>query len=377
MAERRLPAPLFHYLEGGADDEWSLARNTTAFDAYELLPAQLRDVRLIDLSTRVLGATQSMPILLSPTGMSRLFHRDKELAVARAAGRCGLTYGLSTMSTTTLEDIAAAATGPTMFQIYVFKDRGLTREFVARCQAAKYSALCLTVDTPVLGNRERDIAHGMTVPPRLRWGQLRHYLARPGWSIAALHQRDFQLANVGHRPELAGSGAVRLIDYIQQQFDRGVTWEDVAWLRGLWDGPLVVKGVQTAEDARRAVAAGATAIMISNHGGRQLDTTPAPVTCLSEIRAQLGADVELIVDGGIRRGTHVLKALALGATACSIGRPYLYGLAAGGQAGVERALALLRAEMLRDMALVGCRRIDELTPDRVRPVRAPGRAAIS
>lgn len=373
MARRRLPAPVFHYLDGGADDEWSLARNTAAFDSYELMPAQLKDVRSIDLSTRLLGATQALPIILSPTGMSRLFHRDKELAVARAASVFGVTYALSTMSTATIEDVAATASGPKMFQVYVFKDRGLTQEFVLRCKAAGYEALCLTVDTPVFGNRERDLVNGMTIPPRIGFKQLRHYLSRPAWSCAALLRRDFQLANITHRADLGALGTFRLIDFLNQQFDRGVTWDDVAWLRGIWDGPLVIKGVLTPDDAQRAVDAGATALMISNHGGRQLDAVAAPVSCVSQIRNRVGEAIELIVDGGIRRGTHVLKALALGANACSIGRPYLYGLAAGGQAGVERALGLLQEELLRGMALLGCRSIQEVTIDHVRAVRMPQR----
>jgi L-lactate dehydrogenase (cytochrome) len=372
LARRRLPAPVFHYLEGGADDEWTLERNTAAFSGYELMPAYLQDVRAIDLTTRLLGRTQSMPLVLSPTGMSRLFHRDKELAVVRAASRHEVAFALSTMSTTSLEEVAATASGPRMFQVYVFKDRELTREFVDRCKLSRYDALCLTVDTPVLGNRERDIVYGMTVPPRFRPGRLRHFLARPGWSVDLLRRPDFRLANVEHRVNGGGgSQAVRLIDYIRQQFDSGVTWKDVEWLRSLWDGPLVIKGVQSAQDARRAVDAGATAIMISNHGGRQLDATPAPVDCIAEMRAAVGSGIELIVDGGIRRGTHVLKALALGANACSIGRPYLYGLAAGGQAGVERVLKLLRQELERDMALLGCRRIEEVTSDKVRRVGHP------
>lgn len=369
MARRRLPAPVFHYLDGGADDEWSLARNSTAFDSYELMPAQLKDVRSIDLSTRLLGTTQALPIMLSPTGMSRLFHRDKELAVARAAGVFGVTYALSTMSTTTIEDVAANANGPKMFQVYVFKDRGLTQEFVQRCKAAGYQALCLTVDTPVFGNRERDLVNGMTIPPRIGLKQLQHYLSRPGWSCDAILRRDFQLANIAQRTDLGELGTFRLIDFLNRQFDRCVTWDDVAWLRGIWDGPLVIKGVLTPDDAQRSVDAGATALMISNHGGRQLDAVAAPVSCVSQIRSRVGEAVELIVDGGIRRGTHVLKALALGASACSIGRPYLYGLAAGGQAGVERALGLLQEELLRGMALLGCRDINEVTIDRVRAVR--------
>jgi len=371
MARRRLPAPVFDYLDGGADDEKSLDRNTSAFDSYELLPAQLNDVSSIDLSTQLLGARQSIPILLSPTGMSRLFHRDKEFAVARAASTFNVAYTLSTMSTTAIEVISAETSGPKMFQVYVFKDRELTREFVERCKAAGYDALCLTVDTPVFGNRERDLVSGMTIPPRIGLRQIGHYLSRPTWTRDAVSQHDFQLANITHRAELGGSGTFKLIEFLNQQFDRAVTWKDVEWLRGIWDGPLVIKGILSSADAQQAVNAGASAIMISNHGGRQLDAAAAPISCVCEIRSQVGDDIELIVDGGIRRGTHVLKALALGANACSIGRPYLYGLAAGGQAGVERTLGLLRDELLRGAALLGCRNVREITTDRVRTISTP------
>lgn len=368
VARRRLPVPVFHYLDGGADDEWSLVRNSKAFDTYEFMPAQLRDVSAVDLSTRLLGMQHALPIILSPTGMSRLFHRDKERAVVRAAGRFNITYTLSTMATTSIEDVAAHANAPMMFQIYIFKDRALTHEFVLRAKAARYDALCLTVDTPVFGNRERDLVHGMTIPPRVGLKQFLHYLSRPAWSCDALLHRDFQLANIAHRRDLGGANTFRLIDFLSRQFDRSVTWDDVAWLREIWDGPLVVKGVLTADDAQQAVDAGATAIMISNHGGRQLDAAAAPADCIAEIRARVGDTVELIVDGGIRRGTQVLKALALGANACSIGRPYLYGLAAGGQAGVECALGILRDELLRGLALLGCRHVDEISADHVRAV---------
>ncbi len=369
MAQRRLPAPMFHYIDGGADDEWTLRRNTSAFDDYELLPGQLKDVATIDLTTTVLGAKLSLPFFLAPTGMSRLFHHDKEIGVARAAGAAGTLYSLSTVATTSIEDIAALGAGPLMFQIYILRDRGLTRELIERCKAARCQALCLTVDTATAGNRERDRRHGMTMPPRLTLRSAWSFLTHPVWGLNVVRNPDFRLANVAHRVDAIGRGTVALIDYINSQFDRSVTWDDAAKLIELWRGPFVIKGLQTAEDARRALEIGASAIMISNHGGRQLDTAPAPVTCLAEMREAVGNALELIVDGGIRRGTHVLKALALGANACSIGRPYLYGLAAGGQAGVQRALDVLREEIQRGMALLGCRNIEEITPQKVRGSR--------
>lgn len=365
LARRKLPAPLFHYIDGGSDDEWALRRNTAAFDDYELQPKYLNDVSEIDLTTNVLGSVLKLPFFLSPTGMSRLFHHHKELGVARAAAEFGTLYTLSTMATSSLEEIAEDTSGPKMFQIYVLKDRELTREFVQRCKNAGYKALCLTVDTPLAGNRERDKVHGMTMPPRINLRNVFSYASRFEWLFHLIMDPDFKLANVAHRVDALGKGAMGLIDYVNSQFDRTLTWDDAAWLRAQWEGPFVIKGMTTVQDAHRAVGIGATAAMLSNHGGRQLDGVSAPIDCLARIRDAVGDKLELIVDGGIRRGTHVLKALAMGADACSIGRPYLYGLAAGGQAGVERALTLLKEEIERDLALLGCQRASQLEPGNV------------
>lgn len=248
------------------------------------------------------------------------------------------------------------------------QDRELTREFVERCKAARYQALCLTVDTPLAGNRERDLVHGMSMPPRFGLGSLWSFATHLRWALNLLRDPDFRLANVVHRVDAIGAGTISLIDYVNSQFDRTVTWDDAAWLVEQWDGPFVIKGLQTPADAERAVQIGASAIMISNHGGRQLDGAPAPVDCVAPMRDAVGDALQLIVDGGIRRGTHVLKALAMGADACSVGRAYLYGLAAGGQAGVVRTFELLREELLRDMALLGCSSIAEVTTEKVRAV---------
>lgn len=376
LARRRLPAPMFHYIDGGSDDEWTLRRNTEAFDDYELLPRVLNDISTIDLSTPLLGTHLSLPFFLSPTGMSRLFHHHKELGVARAAQAAGTMYSLSALATTTLEEIAAVGDGPKMFQVYIFKDRGLTRDFVERCKAARYQALCLTVDTPVAGNRERDRVTGMTMPPRLTARSLLGFLASPAWSLNFLLHPDFRIANVVHRVDALGrEGPMGLIDYVNSQFDRSITWDDAAWLAREWGGPLVIKGLSTPQDARLAHSIGASAVMISNHGGRQLDGCPASIDSLPPIRDAVGDSLELIVDGGVRRGTHVLKALALGANACSIGRSYLYGLAAGGQAGVERVLALLRNELMLDMALLGCSSIRQIGRDHVQRAAEARRAS--
>ena len=368
MAKQRLPAPMFHYIDGGSDDEWSLRRNTTAFDGYELMPNYLRDISTVDLGTTLLGQKLSWPVFLAPTGMSRLFHHDAEPAAARAAQNYGTLYTLSTMGTTRIEEIAAQGAGPWMFQIYILKDRGLTAEFVERCKAAKFQALCLTVDTALAGNRERDRVTGMTLPPKFTLKSFLSFAAHPRWAFHLLMNPNFQLANVSHRVGSLPKSTVSLIDYVNSQFDRTVTWDDVAWLVRQWPGPFVLKGIQSPADAKRAVDVGVTAVMISNHGGRQLDAAPAPVDCVGPMREAVGDKLELIVDGGVRRGTHVIKALALGANACSIGRPYLYGLAAGGQVGVERALGLLKSELERSVALLGCRSIGELGPGHVRRV---------
>lgn len=365
QARRRLPAPMFHYIDGGADDEWTLSRNRAAFSDYQLLPEYLRDVAAIDLSTRLFGATVALPFFLSPTGMSRLFHHGKELAVARAAEASGTFYSLSTLATTSIEEIASTISTPKMFQIYVFKDRGLTLELVDRCKAAGYEALCLTVDMPMAGNRERDSRTGMTMPPRFGLKSLWSFATHPRWSLNLLLHPGFRLANVAHRVDALGAGAMGLMEYVNGQFDRTVTWSDVEWLREHWRGPLVLKGVLSPVDARRAASAGIDALMISNHGGRQLDGAPAPVDLIRPIRDAVADQLQLVVDGGIRRGTDVVKALALGADGCSIGKAYLYGLAAGGQAGVAKVIALLRAELIRTMTLLGCSRIAELSPRHV------------
>jgi len=368
-AKKRLPSPIFNYMDGGADDEWTLQRNSSAFDGFELLPRYLKNVENIDLKTRVLGQELDLPVFLAPTGMSRLFHHDREIAVAKAAEKYGTLYSLSTLGTASIEEVAQTISSPKMFQIYILKDRELTREFMQRCKDNSFEVMCLTVDTPLAGNRERDLVTGFTMPPRFGLKSLWSFATHPYWTMQLALHPDFELKNVTHRVGAVDKkGAVSLIAYVNEQLDRTVTWEDAAWLAKQWDGPFVIKGLQTPEDARRAVDAGASAIMISNHGGRQLGAAPAPVDCIAPIRNAVGNSLELIVDGGIRRGTHIIKALALGANACSIGRAYLYGLAAGGQNGVERALELFRGELLRNMALMGCTRISDLSSRHVRRV---------
>ena len=365
LAAKRLPAPIWHYLKGGADDEWTVARNTSAFERYALVPDVLIDVARIDPSAQLLGHRYPLPLLLSPTGMSQLFHPDGEMAVARAAAAHQILYSLSTMATSTIEDVATAG-GPRMFQLYCFRDRGLTLELLSRAQAAGYGAICLTVDTPLAGNRERDIATGMTLPPRFTLRSLLQFAAHPRWVLPKLFGRPFDLANVTRYAPSVSRRRTGVMEYVNSQMDRSIGWKDLEWLRSNWKGALVVKGVLSAADARRAAELGCEGVMISNHGGRQLDGAVSPIEQLVSIRDAVGDSFSLILDGGVRRGTHVLKAIALGATACAIGRPYLFGLAAGGEQGVMRAIEIFREEIERGMALMGCTSLEMLGRRHVR-----------
>ena len=360
IAKRRLPAPVFHYLDGGADDEVTLARNTQAFDDYELLPSQLTDVSTIDLQTTLFGETVDWPVMISPTGASKLFHGDGEPAVARAAAKYGMLYSLSTLGTTSIEDAASATDGPKLYQLYIFKDRGLTEEWIARSKASGYTALALTVDVAVAGNRERDFVHGFGAPPRSRIKQVLSFARHPGWLARVMLRKDLDMLNITTSDAAARAVAAGIRRFIDDELERSLTWKDVEWLAERWGGPLAIKGVQTVDDCRKAADSGASAVMISNHGGRQLESAPAPVDCIASVADALHDRLEIICDGGIRRGNHVVKALALGANACSIGRGYLFALAAGGQPGVERALGLLRAEVERTMALLGCNSVNKL-----------------
>jgi L-lactate dehydrogenase (cytochrome) len=359
IARRKLPAPVFHYLDGGADDEWTLRRNTDAFDDYEILPAQLSDVSRIDLKSTLFGKPVNWPVMLSPTGASKLFHASGEPAVVRAAEKFGMAYGLSTLATTTIEDVAAAGNCPKMFQVYILKDRGVTADMVARCKASGYTAICLTVDTPVPGNRERDAVYGFS-SGRLRLRSVPSWIWHAGWLYRALILKDLEMVNLASSDRPSQFDDMSLLEYFNRQLDRSLTWKDVEWLASIWDGPLVVKGVQTVADCRQALNAGATAVMLSNHGGRQLEAAPAPVDCVAEVADALHGQLEIICDGGVRRGTHIIKALALGASAVSIGRAYLYPLAAAGEQGVIRGLTLLRNELERSLALMGCDSIAKL-----------------
>ncbi len=370
-ARSQLPAAVFHYVDGGSDDEITLRRNTGAFDDYELLPSQLSDVSHIDTRSTLFGQDIAWPVMLSPTGASKLFHAEGEPAVVRAAEKFGMIYSLSTLGTTTIEDAAAAADCPKLFQVYMFNDRGMTENFIERCRESGYVALALTVDTPVAGNRERDFVHGFATgprspKPRSRLRQIASFLSHPEWLYRALVKKDLEMVNITSNSAYEASINQSIRDFIDTELSRSLTWKDVEWLASKWNGPLVIKGVQTVEDCRRAADSGATAVMISNHGGRQLESAPAPVDCIAPIADALRDRLEIICDGGIRRGNHIVKALAEGANAVSIGRAYLYGLAAGGEAGVEMALGMLKDEFERTLALAGCNRVSRLTRSYIR-----------
>jgi len=359
MARRRLPRMVFDYIDGGADDEVSLARSVSRFRDLELTWDALADVSEVDTSTTIMGAASASPFFISPTATSRLFHpRQGELAVARAAHAAGVPYACSTLASSSVEDIAAANPGTKWFQVYVWRDRALVKEMLARAKAAGFSAILLTVDVPVAGNRERDGANDFTIPPKVTWRTATQALAAPGYLWDLMTTPEIRPANFAHIRIDGG-----LIGFINAQFDRTVTWKDAQWLRDNWDGNLAIKGISTPEDAQRCLGIGANAVWVSNHGGRQLDTAPATIDMLPGIAEAVAGKAEIILDGGVRRGSDVVKALALGANAVAIGRAYLYGLGAGGERGVRRALEILDSELRRTMALCGRARLSGLTRD--------------
>ena len=362
LAKQRLPSPIFHYIDGGSDDEVTLARNTAAFDSVDLVPNVLAGIAEVDMSVSVLGQTLDMPLFFAPTAMQRLFHHDGEFAIADASAKYGTMYGVSTIGTRSIEELGARNDAAKLFQIYVHTDPGLTSDLVARCKAANFGALALTVDTIVAGNRERDYHTGMTTPPKLTPRSLLSFATHPGWTFNYLLRDKFDLPNISATIEAGSKRQYSVMEYLDSQLKRTIDWDDVAAMIEEWGGPFAIKGVMSVDDARRSVDVGASAIMISNHGGRQLDGSRAPFDQLAAILDAVGGDIEVIVDGGIRRGTHVLKALAMGATACSGGRMYLYALAGAGPAGVDRAVGLLRDEIERDMLLMGCSSVGELHP---------------
>jgi L-lactate dehydrogenase (cytochrome) len=359
-AGRRLPRFLFDFVEGGADDEVTMRANRQAFGDYTFRARTLVDVSARDLSTTLLGQRLALPVILGPVGLAGLLAPKGEVLAAQAAARKETIFVLSTMSVCTIEEVAAAAPAPRWFQLYIWKDREITRSLVERARAAGYSALCLTVDVPDMGNRERDVRNGFVVPPRPTLGNVLDLLLHLGWVLRMTRSPRATFGNFVETKSLARRDAVSVAGFTSRQFDQSVTWADLEWLRGLWAGPMVLKGITNAEDARRAVEHGVQAIVVSNHGGRQLDGLPTALDVLPEIVDAVGGRAEIILDGGVRRGSDVVKARALGARACMIGRPFLYGLAVDGQSGVELVLELFRKEIDNTLTLLGCPRLDQL-----------------
>ena len=360
LAKQRLPGPIFHYIDGAADDEITYRRNTSSFEDCDLVPNVLAGVENIDMSVSVMGQKLDLPIFCSPTALQRLFHHDGERAVAKAAEKFGTMFGVSALGTVTLKEIGDMISTPKLFQFYFHKDRGLNDAMVERAQAANFNALALTVDTITGGNRERDLYTGFTSPPKLTLKSLLSFAIHPGWALNYFFGEAFELAELKDFVQQGSNVSISIGDYFANMLDQSMSWSDAEALKAKWDGPFCLKGIMSVADAKKAVDIGADAVMISNHGGRQLDGSRSPFDQISEISDAVGDKIDVILDGGIRRGTHVLKAIAAGAKACSGGRMYLYSLAAAGQPGVEKALGNLKAEIQRDMKLLGVTSISQI-----------------
>jgi L-lactate dehydrogenase (cytochrome) len=365
LARQRLPGPIYDYIDGGADDEVSLRRNSSSFEDCDLVPNVLRGVREIDLSVTVMGQKLALPFYCSPTALQRLFHYRGERAVAAAAAKFGTMFGVSSLGTVSLEELRKTHDTPQVYQFYFHKDRGLNRAMMQRAKEAGVEVMMLTVDSITGGNRERDLRTGFSIPFRLTIAGMLQFAIKPTWGIQyAAHER-FRLPQLDEHVDMSG-GAISIGRYFTEMLDPSMNWDDVAEMVRNWNGPFCLKGIMSAEDARRAVDIGCAGIILSNHGGRQLDGSRAPFDQLAEVVDAVGDRIDVMMDGGIQRGTHILKALSLGAKAVGLGRYYLYPLAAAGQAGVERALGLLRAELERDLKLMGCTSVSELSCSNLR-----------
>ena len=360
LAKKNLPSPIFHYIDGGADDEITLNRNTESFNDCDLVPNVLASVGKPDLSTTVFGKKIDLPIILSPTAMQRLYHHEGDKATAKAAEKFGIFYSMSTMANTTIEEISSISSGPKLFQLYVHKDKSITDDLIERSRVAGFDGMCLTVDTLVAGNREKDHRTGFTTPPKLNFQSLMSFATHPLWVLNYLIHPKFELANVCKKTDKGTNISKSVIEYVNEQYDPMMGWKDAEYCIKKWNGPFALKGVMSVEDAKKAVDIGCTAIIVSNHGGRQLDGSRSPFDQIKAISDSVGDKLEIILDGGVRRGTHVLKALAAGAKACSFGRMFLFGLSAGGQKGVETVLQRMHDEIDRNMVLMGCKNLKEL-----------------
>ncbi|MEM6667185.1 MAG: alpha-hydroxy acid oxidase [Pseudomonadota bacterium] len=364
LAQRRLPSPIFNYIDGAADDELTYRQNTASFERCDLVPNVLRGVEEIDMSVTVMGHKLALPIYCSPTALQRLFHHDGERAVAAAASKYGTMFGVSSLGTVSLEELRKKYPTPQAYQFYFHKDRGLNDAMLARAKEAGVDIMMLTVDTITGGNRERDLRTGFSIPLKLNANGLAQFVLKPRWAVNFLTHERFTLPQLDEHVDMGG-GAMSVGKYFSEMLDQSMDWKDVERMVAFWDGQFCLKGVMSVEDAKRAVDIGCTGIILSNHGGRQLDGSRSPFDQLAEIVDAVGDQIDVIMDSGVQRGTHVLKALALGAKAVGGGRFYLYPLAAAGQAGVERALELMRTEIERGMKLMGCRSVSELSRENI------------
>ena len=365
LARRRLPGPIFDYIDGAADDETTYRRNTQAFESCDLVPNVLRGVENVDLSVTVMGRKLALPVYCSPTALQRLFHHDGERAVAAAAAKYGTMFGVSSLGTVSLEELRKAYTTPQVYQFYLHKDRGLNRAMLQRAKDAGVDIMMFTVDSITGGNRERDLRTGFSIPFRLTPTGMLQFALKPRWGINYLTHERFRLPQLDAHIDMSGS-ALSISRYFTDMLDPSMNWDAVAETVGLWDGQFCLKGLMSAPDAKRAAEIGCTGVVVSNHGGRQLDGSRASFDQLAEIVDAAGDRLDILMDGGVQRGTHVLKALSLGAKAVGVGRYYLYPLAAAGQVGVERALGLMQTELQRDMKLMGCTAIGQLSRDNLR-----------
>ena len=365
LAKQRLPSPIFNYIDGAAEDERTYARNTASFDDCDLVPNVLRGTESVDMQVSIMGQRLDMPIYCSPTALQRVFHHEGEQAVAAAAHKYGTMFGVSSLGTASLQQIRQQYPGPQCYQFYFHKDRGLNRAMLENAKAAGIDVLMLTVDTITGGNRERDLRTGFSIPFRLNLTGLVNFAIKPRWAFNYLIHEKFSLPQLDDYVDMSG-GAVSVGRYFTEMLDPTMTWDDVTEMIELWDGEFCLKGVMSQEDAIKAKEVGATGIVISNHGGRQLEGSRSPFDQLQEIVDAVGDDIDVIMDSGVQRGSHVLKALAAGAKAVGGGRFYLYALAAAGQAGVERALEIMRTEIERNMRLMGVSKISELNRNHLR-----------
>lgn len=361
LAKRRLPRPIFDYIDGAADDELTYARNTESFNSVSLIPNVLRSVKDVDMSTTIFGKKISMPVYCSPTAVQRLFHYQGERAVAKAANKLDTMFGVSSLSTVSVDEISSISECPKMFQFYFHKDRGLNKYMLDRAKKANFDVLALTVDTITGGNRERDLRTGFTIPPKLNINSMLSFAIKPSWLFNFLTSPAFELPHLQNHVDEGTSAVTSIGSYFSNMLDQTMSWKDAEQLRSDWDGPFALKGIVSVEDAKKAVDIGCDGVIVSNHGGRQLDGAVSPFDQLAKIVDAVGDKTDVICEGGIQRGTHVLKALSLGAKACAGGRLYLYALAAAGQKGVEKALSNLRSEIERDMKLMGVTSIDQLS----------------